>query len=117
MHGFGIHFNLNEQLRGLSGRLAFSRPLRPEPQRDLVDPTNLQEIRDKWYFIENMQKSDHYLLALVKRHQEAFFKEMGKRAKPSVKRAEQHCLAKVGVEKGSKKKIRKVRVKVLDPVE
>jgi hypothetical protein len=60
MHGFGIHFGLNKPLRALSARLAFSRPIREDPDEELFlkDTTNLNEIDDKWYFIENLQKSD-----------------------------------------------------------
>lgn len=51
MHGFGLHFILSNSLRSNSARLAFSRPLRDSKFIfDITkDPTNINEIEDKWF--------------------------------------------------------------------
>ena len=56
MHGFGLHFLHTHETRNLLSRLAFSRPLRGEDEtfKRLKDPTDMNEIEDKWYFIDNL---------------------------------------------------------------
>lgn len=81
MHGFGLHFLLDEKFRSLSARLAFSRPLMEVEVIEtlLNDPTDINTIRDKWYHIENLKTSDRFLLALFKKYASAFHTIMEKK--------------------------------------
>jgi len=42
----------------------------------MKDPTDLEEIKDKWYHIENLSSRDHFMLALLQRHSDKFYGAM-----------------------------------------
>lgn len=69
MHGFGLTYLLDTTLKNTAARLAFSKPLRGQQDLDLLvhDPTDINSLEDKWYYIENLQKRDRFLIALAKR--------------------------------------------------
>jgi hypothetical protein len=76
MHGFGLHILLNKKFRSLTARLAFSRPLKDanDSLRMMRDPTDITEVKDRWYHIDNLTDRDQFLLALIHRFSEKFYK-------------------------------------------
>jgi hypothetical protein len=56
MHGFGLHFLLKKPDRANAARIAFSRPLISNADREenAVDPTEVNSVGDKWYHIEGL---------------------------------------------------------------
>jgi hypothetical protein len=78
MHGYGLHFLLGPSDRGNAGTLAFSRPLKEannDEEYEAVKNTNdINAIQDKWYYIENLQQKDKFLISLFKRYATLIFK-------------------------------------------
>ena len=78
MHGYGLHFLMGPSDRGNAGTLAFSRPLKEEnndAEYEAVKRFNdVTAIKDKWYYIENLQQKDKFLIAFFKRYGELIYK-------------------------------------------
>jgi hypothetical protein len=80
MHGYGLHFLLSPSMRENAGSLAFSRPLRKfnndiDEERDhLKQCNNMAAIKDKWYYIENLQQRDKFLISFFRRYGELIHK-------------------------------------------
>ena len=80
MHGFGLHFKLNQALRASAARLAFSRPLLNENDLSVIqaDPTDINAILDKWFYVENLNAKDYFLVALIKRYSKVLYETLDK---------------------------------------
>ena len=67
-------------MRENAGSLAFSRPLRKfnndiDEERDhLKQCNNMAAIKDKWYYIENLQQRDKFLISFFRRYGELIHK-------------------------------------------
>jgi len=70
MHGFGLHFLLNRNHRANAARMAFSRPLLDQKEREEIaaDPTDMNTIADKWYHIEGLTGRDQFMIAFFRRY-------------------------------------------------
>jgi len=88
MHGFGLHFLHTAEMRNLLSRLAFSRPLRGEDEdvKRPKDPTDMDAIEDKWYFIDNLQPRDKFKIAFFKRYGGLINKYLNKKKKKGPRR-------------------------------
>jgi len=53
MHGIGLNFLLNNKLRKISARIAFSKPLNHESNCEGEDPTDMHSIGNLWLHINH----------------------------------------------------------------
>jgi hypothetical protein len=71
MHGFGLHFLLGPSDRANAATLAFSRPILANNHDDeykaVKRDNDITVIKDKWYYIENLERKDKFLIAFFKR--------------------------------------------------
>ena len=71
MHGYGLHFLLKPSLRGNAATLAFSRPLRNDDEiefKQLKMNNDINVIKDKWLYIENLEQKDKFMISFFKRY-------------------------------------------------
>jgi hypothetical protein len=83
MHGIGHHFVLGTSLRGLSARMAFSRPLQNIDMTEMkeIDPTDINQVSEKFAAIECLTKTDKFAIALFKRYGQVINKTLENKSK------------------------------------